>query len=43
MKQICTICGYTYDPDTADTAWEELSDDWCCPECGADKDLFEAA
>ncbi|HUU70373.1 MAG TPA: rubredoxin [Planctomycetota bacterium] len=45
----CTICGYIYDPVVgdpdgdvdADTPFEELPDDWVCPECGATKDLFE--
>jgi rubredoxin len=48
-KYRCTVCGYIYDPakgDPADgvepgTAFEELPDDWVCPECGAPKSDFE--
>ena len=49
MKYICTICGYIYDPEAGDpdngieagTSFDELPDDWVCPECGAPKDSFE--
>ena len=45
----CTICGYVYDPAIGDkengispgTAFEDLPDDWVCPECGAGQDQFE--
>jgi len=45
----CTVCGYIYDPEEGDpnhgvapgTPFEELPEDWVCPECGASKDLFE--
>ena len=45
----CIICGYIYDPEIGDpdndvdpkTAFEQISDDWVCPECGADKEDFE--
>jgi rubredoxin len=45
----CTICGYVYDPAEGDpenginpgTAFEDLPDDWFCPECGAGKEDFE--
>ena len=45
----CLLCGYVYDPTAGDpsngvepgTAFEELGDDWACPECGAGKDEFE--
>ena len=48
-KYRCTVCGYIYDPakrDPADgvepgTAFEDLPDDWVCPECGAPKSDFE--
>ena len=46
---VCTICGYVYDPEMGDpdngvapgTAFEDISDDWVCPVCGAGKDSFE--
>jgi rubredoxin len=49
-KYECTVCGYVYDPELGDpengvapgTAFEDLPDDWVCPECGVEKDLFEA-
>ncbi|NIN95192.1 MAG: rubredoxin [Anaerolineae bacterium] len=48
-KWECLACGYIYDqavgdPDTGiapGTAFEDLPDDWVCPECGAEKDMFE--
>ncbi len=48
-KYKCTLCGYIYDPAAGDpennvvpgTAFEDLPDDWTCPECGAEKTEFE--
>ncbi|MHC4570592.1 MAG: rubredoxin [Planctomycetota bacterium] len=48
-KYKCLMCGYIYDPAIgdadngveADTAFEDLPDDWLCPDCGAAKDEFE--
>ena len=48
-KWECIICGYIYDPEKGDvendvepgTRFEDLPDDWVCPECGADKSQFE--
>ena len=45
----CNICKYVYDPDQGDpdagiepgTKFEDLPDDWVCPECGSIKDQFE--
>ncbi|MCM8782268.1 MAG: rubredoxin [Candidatus Omnitrophica bacterium] len=45
----CTVCGYIYDPQIGDpysgvktgTSFENLPDNWVCPECGVGKDLFE--
>lgn len=47
-KWICDICGYVYDPAVGDpdndiapgTAFEDIPDDWVCPECGATKEDF---
>ena len=49
MKYICTVCGYEYDEQKGDpdngvapgTPWEELPEDWTCPICGLDKEVFE--
>ncbi|MCH5319409.1 MAG: rubredoxin [Paramuribaculum sp.] len=48
-KYKCEVCGWIYDPATGDpehgvkpgTAFEDLPDDWVCPECGAPKSMFE--
>ena len=47
-KYVCDLCGYVYDPEQGDpdngvpagTAFEDIPDDWVCPECGAEKDQF---
>ena len=48
-KYKCSVCGYIYDPAVGDpdngvdagTAFEDLPDDWTCPDCGVEKDMFE--
>jgi len=48
QKYECDVCGYIYDPEKGDpdqgvkpgTPWEEVPDDWVCPECGVGKDEF---
>ena len=48
-KWECRVCGYIYDPAKGDpdncvspgTAFEKLPEDWVCPSCGANKDLFD--
>jgi len=48
-RYVCTVCGYIYDPAKGDpdngiapgTSFEELPENWVCPECGAGKDQFE--
>ena len=48
-KYICTVCDYIYDPKIGDeeggiaagTAFEDIPDDWVCPDCGVSKDMFE--
>lgn len=48
-QYFCLICGFVYDeekgwPDDGiepGTRWEDVPDDWFCPECGASKDDFE--
>ena len=47
-KYICDVCGWVYDPETGDpdsgiaagTKFEDIPDDWECPECGVGKDDF---
>ena len=44
----CNVCGYVYDPENGDstqsvppgTAFDDLPDDWTCPECGVGKEEF---
>ena len=48
-RYVCSICSYVYDPELGDpdagiepgTIFEDLPDDWVCPECGAIKEQFE--
>lgn len=48
-KWQCILCGFIYDeavglPEEgipAGTYWENVSDDWCCPDCGISKADFE--
>lgn len=46
----CEVCGYIYDEATGEpddgippgTLWDDLPEDWSCPECGVDKEEFVA-
>ena len=48
-KYICTNCGYIYDPEKGDpdngvdpgTPFEDLPENWKCPVCYVDKELFD--
>lgn len=48
-KWECMVCGYVYDPANGDpdddispgTRFEDLPDDWSCPDCGVGKDKFK--
>ncbi len=48
-KYKCLLCPYIYDPEIGDpdngvapgTAFEDIPEEWTCPECGAPKDQFE--
>ncbi len=50
-KYRCSVCAYIYDPDAGDpdegvdpgTSFDDIPDDWVCPDCGADKSFFEVA
>ncbi|MDY6971198.1 MAG: flavin reductase [Thermodesulfobacteriota bacterium] len=50
-KYHCNVCSYVYDPEKGEpdsgvepgTAFEDLPDDWVCPICGADKEMFESS
>jgi len=48
-KWQCVVCGLVYDeaegwPDddiAPGTAWEDVPEDWICPDCGVGKEDFE--
>lgn len=48
-KWECIVCAWIYDevkgwPEDgikAGTKWEDVPDDWLCPECGVGKEDFE--
>jgi len=50
-KWQCQVCGFIYDeaeglPDEGiapGTLWEDIPEDWCCPDCGSAKTEFEMA
>jgi len=47
-RYVCNACGWVYDPTIGDpgagitpgTPFENLPDDWVCPQCGVGKDEF---
>ncbi|MCW8887722.1 MAG: rubredoxin [Gammaproteobacteria bacterium] len=47
-RYLCEVCGLIYDeekglPDEGiapGTRWEDIPDDWVCPDCGATRDAF---
>lgn len=47
-KYVCDVCGFEYDPVKGHpgsgikpgTSFEDIPDDWTCPECGVGKDQF---
>jgi len=47
-KYQCGVCGHIYDEAEGDegtgiapgTRWEDIPDDWRCPECGAEKSEY---
>lgn len=49
MKHHCLLCDYTYDEEKGDpehgiapgTKWEDIPEDFLCPECGASKLDFD--
>ncbi len=48
IKYVCDVCGWVYDPEKGDpehgiapgTAFEDIPNDWLCPDCGVDKSNF---
>ena len=50
-KYVCAVCDHVYDEAAGDAAsglkpgtrWEDVPEDWTCPECGAKKSDFVAS
>lgn len=48
-KWQCMVCEFQYDealglPDEGiepGTRWEDVPEDWCCPDCGVGKEDFD--
>ncbi|HMO74632.1 MAG TPA: rubredoxin [Sphingopyxis sp.] len=48
-KWMCMNCGWIYEQELGDpeggiepgTAWEDIPDDWKCPDCGSLKAEFD--
>ena len=48
-KYMCLVCGWIYDEEKGDeesglapgTKWEDVPDDWECPDCGVGKEDFD--
>ena len=48
-KWECQVCGFIYDENKGmpeegiepGTRWEDVPEDWTCPDCGAPKSDFE--
>jgi rubredoxin len=46
---MCVVCGFLYleaeglpeEGIAPGTRWEDIPDDWCCPDCGVTKSDFE--
>ena len=39
VKHICIVCGHEHDEDL-EGRWEDLGNDFLCPECGCGKDEY---
>lgn len=48
-RYMCVVCGFIYDEELGlpeegippGTRWEDIPENWSCPECGATKSDFE--
>ena len=48
-KWQCMVCGFIYDEELGlpeegigpGTRWDEIQEDWSCPDCGVSKEDFE--
>jgi len=45
----CSVCNWIYDEENGSskeviepgTKWDDIPEDWVCPDCGVTKDQFE--
>lgn len=40
QAQVCNVCGYVYEEGRYGH-FEDLDEDWTCPNCGSEIDTFE--
>ena len=40
-KYVCTVCQWVYDEEQEGTKFADLPDNWTCPICGVEKEMFE--
>lgn len=40
VKYICSLCGEIYDESETGIPFNELPEDWICPNCGAPKECY---
>lgn len=40
-KYVCTVCQWVYDEEKEGVKFEDLADDYTCPICGVEKEMFE--
>lgn len=40
-KYVCLVCGYIHDNSEHQTKFEDLPEDYICPECDEGKEAFE--
>ena len=48
-QYVCVVCGFVYDEEAGlpeegfppGTRWDDIPENWVCPECGAGKQDFE--
>lgn len=40
-KYVCTVCQWVYDEEKEGTLFADQPDDYTCPICGVEKEMFE--
>ncbi|MCX6638930.1 MAG: rubredoxin [bacterium] len=39
-RYVCQVCGHVYDEEKEGVKWDDLPDDWTCPVCDSEKELY---